>query len=161
MVSRNKIRVYLTWFLVALAIFALINLMILSLEWRPVYQYREFYRESPAPEKTYIGIIRRNPIGKEWVKVLIGNDSVRLVDKDVEPPPGFRVVKREYSYRLVSDNLSGGEIDIYGAGADVRQLRLLSGTRVEIIGKVVWYEVEGRKLKRELWPKRVRMIGGD
>jgi hypothetical protein len=159
-ISRKTLRFYGIWTLVGISILALVFLNLLALDWRPVYQYQKWYREHPAPEETLTGRVVRNPLGEEWVRLFaFENGTVKMVDRDAELPPDATVIYREYSYRLV---LSDGEsIDIYGAGADVRQVRLLSGLQVEIKGKRVWFEVNGVNIKEEFWPKRLRIYNPD
>jgi hypothetical protein len=161
MVSKKKLKFYLAWVLIAAAILALVNLILFSLEWRSVYRFNDFYRESPVPERRYVGRVLRNPLGQDWIRIFVTDEEVRIADRDEEAPPNITVIEREYSYRLVSPNFSDGYIDIYGAGGAVRQVRLLAGSPVVIVGKVTWYEVNGVKLKRELWPKRIRVFDGE
>jgi hypothetical protein len=155
-ISRKTLRFYGIWLLVGIGILGLVFLNLLALEWRPVYQYQKWYRQHPAPEETLTGTIVMNTLGEEWIRLFVfENGTVTMVDRDEELPPNATVIYREYSYRLVMPD--GESIDIYGAGADVRQVRLLSGLQVEVKGKRVWFEVNGVKIKEEFWPKRLRI----
>jgi hypothetical protein len=155
MVSRRTIRFYSIWFLIALGILGLIFLTLAMLEWRVVYKYTKWYRQHPAEEERFTGVVARSPMGEDWIKLFVTEGEVTVVDRDLEAPPGVQAHFREYSYRLV---LPGGEeIDIYGAGADVRQVRLLNGVQVEIDGKRTWFELNGVRIKEELWPARIRV----
>ncbi len=157
MVSRQTIRFYTIWTLIGIGLLALIYLTLESLEWRDIYRYRSWYRENPAPEEIFTGVVVRNPIGEEWIRLFVDENGTRMVDRDEEAPPGVTVIYREYSYRLENLNFSGQSIHIYGAGADVRQVRFLQGVWVTIVGKRVWFEVNGTKIREELWPKRIRV----
>jgi hypothetical protein len=155
MVDRKTLRFYGIWVLIGAGIMALVFAILLSLEWRPVYQYRDWYRDHPAPEETMTAKVVRNPRGSNLLRIFLEDDGFRIVDLKEKAPPGVEVLYREYSYRLVTED--GGEIDIYGAGLSVWQIRLLSGNVVDIIGKRVWYEIDGVKVKEEFWPKRLRV----
>ena len=155
-ISRKTLRFYGIWVLVGIAISCLVFLTLLSLEWRPVYQYRTWYRQNPSPEVTLTGTIVRNPLGEEWIRLFaFENGTVRIANRGEDFPANATVIYREYSYRLVL--LDGESIDIYGAGSDVMQVRLLSGLLVDITGKRVWFEPNGFRIREEFWPKRLRV----
>ena len=155
MVSRKTLKFYGIWTLVAVALMSLVLAILFSLEWRPVYQYEKWYRNHPAEEEHLTAWVVRNSLGNDWIRIFVNGTDVRLADRDEKAPPGVEVVYREYSYRLVFPD--GGSIDIYGSGPDVRQVRLLSGCLVEVIGKRVWFDIQGVKVKEEFWPKRIRV----
>lgn len=155
MITRNTLKFYGIWALIGAGIMCIVVLTLLMLEWRPVYQYQTWYKENPAPEVSFTAKVVRNPLGQNWLRVFVEKGEVRVVDFEEVAPPGVRVVYRQYSYRLVFPDGEG--IDIYGAGEDVRQVRLLQGLKVDVIGKRVWFRVEGKNIKEEFWPKRIRV----
>jgi len=156
MISKKTLRFYGIWALVGLGVIALLFLTLLTLEWRPVYQFHGWYRDNPAPEERLNARVVRNPLDADWIRLFVmENGTIRYADRQEDAPPDTTVIYREYSYRLIFPD--GESIDIYGAGADVRQVRFLSGLEVEIIGKRVWYEVDGTRIKEEFWPKRLRV----
>jgi hypothetical protein len=155
-ISTKTLKFYGTWAIIGAGIMGLVFMTLLSLEWRPVYQFHRWYREHPAPEETYTARVLRNPAGEDWIRLFVHeNGTVRFADRYEHAPEDVKVIYRDYSYRIVFPD--GEEMDIYGAGADVRQVRFLSGLEVDIIGKRVWYEVEGMRIKEEFWPKRLRI----
>ena len=154
--SNETVKFYTVWTIIGAGILGLVFLTLLSLEWRPVYQFHGWYREHPAQEETLTARVARNSPGEDIIRLFLHqNGSVSIVGREEDAPPNATVVYREYSYRLVFAD--GESIDIYGAGADVRQVRFLSGLEVDIIGKRVWYEVNGIRIKEEFWPKRLRV----
>jgi hypothetical protein len=155
-ISKKTVKFYGAWALIGAGIMGLVFLTLLSLEWRPVYQFHSWYREHPAEEDSFTARVLRNRAGEDWIRLFVyENGTIRYADRDEHATDGVRVIYRDYSYRLVLPD--GEEIDIYGAGADVRQVRFLSGLEVDIVGKRVWYEVEGKRIKEEFWPKRLRV----
>jgi hypothetical protein len=155
-ISAKTLRFYGIWALIGVGIMGLVMLMLQSLEWRPVYQYYEWYREHPAPEEDLTATVVRNPTGENRIRIFLHeNGTIRIADKGEKAPKNSTFIYREYSYKLVFP--TGETIDIYGAGADTMQIRLLSGLEVDIIGKRVWFEVEGHRIKEEFWPKRLRV----
>jgi hypothetical protein len=155
-ISKKTLKFYGSWALIGAGVMGLVFMTLLALEWRPVYQFHGWYRKHPAPEERLTARVVRNPAGEDWIRLFVlGNGTIRPADRDEDAPEDTTVIYREYSYRLVLPN--GEEIDIYGAGVDVRQVRFLSGLEVDIIGKRVWYDVNGQRIKEEFWPKRLRV----
>jgi len=158
MTFKQTLLFYSAWFAVGLALLGLVCLVLNMLEWRNVYQNRAWYRENPAPEERFTGIVLRNPPGKDWIRIFTSKNGTRLVSREEKAPPGVLVIYREYSYRLeVNDSSGNWSIDIYGAGADVRQVAMLRDVPVDIVGKRVWFKVNGTRIREELWPRKIRV----
>lgn len=158
MFSRQTLLFYSAWFAIGLSLLGLVLLALGMLEWRNVYQSRAWYRDNPAPEERFTGVVVRNPPGEDWIRIFTSSNGTRIVAREEKAPPGVLVIYREYSYHLEVNGSSGEwTIDIYGAGADVRQVAMLQGVRVDIVGKRVWFDVDGTRIREELWPRKIRV----